>query len=107
MAHLTSQETEVSQLLKDILQKVVIQLSHSPWAAPIVLVQKRMVNPSLLSRRLLQLWDQLLLKDDILSASPAGQDLCDKLVVPKSLRSEVLGYLHEGAVGAQTRHCGS
>ena len=59
-------------------------------------------NPSLESRRLLQLWDQLLLKDDILFCrlpSPAGQDLCDKLVVPKSLRAEVLRELHKGAMG--------
>ena len=58
-------------------------------------------------RRLLQLWDQLLLQQDVLycrlpSATSLG--FCDKLVVPKALRTEVLKEIHEGVGGG---HLGS
>ena len=55
----------------------------------------------------IQLWDQLLLQQDVLFCrlpSPTGQGSCDKLVVPKSLCVEVLKELHEGTVGG---HLGS
>ena len=54
------------------------------------------------SRRLLQLWNQLLLKQDVLYCilpSATSPGLCDKLVVPKVLRGEVLSELHEGPFG--------
>ena len=54
------------------------------------------------SRRLLQLWDQLLLKQDLLYCtlpSAIGPGLQDKLVIPKVLRPEILKDLHEGSLG--------
>ena len=54
------------------------------------------------SKRLLQLWDQLLLKDDVLYCrlpSATGSGLHNKLVVPKVLHPEVLKELHEGSLG--------
>ena len=54
------------------------------------------------SKRLLQPWDQLLLKDDVLYCrlpSATGSGLHNKLVVPKVLRPEVLKELHEGSLG--------
>ena len=54
------------------------------------------------SKHLLQLWDQLLLKDDVLYCrlpSVTGSGLHNKLVVPKVLRPEVLKELHEGSLG--------
>ena len=54
------------------------------------------------SKCLLQLWDQLLLQDDVLYCrlpSVTGSGLHNKLVVPKVLRPEVLKELHEGSLG--------
>jgi len=86
--------------------------SEDPVLGPIIEGLKQRTYPTiqhhtLESRRLLQLWDQLLLKDNVLFCrlpSPTGQGLCDKLVVPKSIRTEVLKELHEGAIGG---HLGS
>ena len=35
------QRTEVRKLLQDMLQNGIVEPSHSPWASPIVLVQKK------------------------------------------------------------------
>ena len=54
------------------------------------------------SRRLMQLYDQLVLKRDLLYCilpSVSGSGLQDKLVVPKASRVEILKELHEGLCG--------
>ena len=54
------------------------------------------------SRRLLQLWDQLVVKEGILCRrfkSPDGSSAALQIVVPPTLREEVLTDLHEGALG--------
>ena len=54
------------------------------------------------SRRLMQLYDQLVLKQDLLYCtlpSVSSSGLQDKLVVPKALRAEILKELHEGSLG--------
>ena len=59
------------------------------------------------SRRLLQLWDQLVVKEGILCRrfeSPDGSSAALQIVVPPTLREEVLTDLHEGALGG---HLGS
>ena len=50
---------------------------------------------------MLQLWNQLHLKQDILYCrfpSLTGSELCDRLVVPTALRSDILRELHEGTL---------
>ena len=57
---------------------------------------------SLVARRLFQIWDQLVLRDGILFRryeSSSGSRVVFQLVVPKSIRKEVLQELHEGAIG--------
>ena len=59
-------------------------------------------GPSKSSRRLLQMWDQLLVKDGVLCRylQPAdGAPGVLQTVIPEALRREVLEDLHEGAVG--------
>ena len=54
------------------------------------------------SHRILQLWDQLLLKHDLLYCtlpSAISSGLQDKLAIPKVLRAEILKELHEGSLG--------
>ena len=54
------------------------------------------------SRRLIQLWDQLLVKDGLLwrqYAAPSEENELLQLVVPEALREEVLADLHEGMLG--------
>ena len=54
------------------------------------------------SRRLLQLWDQLTVKEGVLCRrfeSPDGSSAALQIVVPSTLRKEVLADLHEGAMG--------
>ena len=54
------------------------------------------------SRRLLQLWDQLTVCDEVLCRlfeTPAGSPPVAQIVVPEALRNEVLYDLHEGALG--------
>jgi len=84
---------------------------QDPVLGPLIKCKQTNTYPTthqdLESRRLLQLWDQLLLKQDVLYCrlpSATGQGLCDKLVVPKVLRNEVLKELHDGAAGG---HLGS
>lgn len=53
------------------------------------------------SRRLFQLWDQLVLKDGLLwrrYENPEGQEATLQLEVPKALQKEVLQDLHEGSM---------
>lgn len=53
------------------------------------------------SKRLLQLWNQLHLKQDILYCrfpSSTDRKLCDRIVVPAILRSDILQELHEGTL---------
>ena len=53
-------------------------------------------------RRLLQVWDQLLVRDGVLCCrfeSPDGRMAAMQVVVPKALHGEVLHDLHEGALG--------
>ena len=53
------------------------------------------------SKRLLQLWDQLHLKQDILYCrfpSSTSSQLCDRIVVPAALRCDILQELHEGSL---------
>ena len=50
----------------------------------------------------MQLWDQLVLKQDLLYCtlpSVSGSGVQDKLVIPKALRAEILKELHEGSLG--------
>ena len=54
------------------------------------------------SRRLLQLWDQLLVHDGIICRRfepPDGREPIIQFVIPEELRAEVLADLHEGAMG--------
>ena len=54
------------------------------------------------ARRLMQLWDQLIVRDGILYrqyAHPTKEKSHLQLIIPKSLRDEVLEDLHEGALG--------
>ena len=58
------------------------------------------MSPS--ARRLSQIWDQLVIHEDLLYrryASPANGDILLQLVVPKSQRADVLRDLHEGVLG--------
>ena len=53
-------------------------------------------------QRLLQLWNQLHLKDGVLCCRLPGKlrsELCDKIVIPSCLRQETLQEIHEGIVG--------
>ena len=53
-------------------------------------------------QRLLQLWNQLHLKDGVLCCRLPGKlrsELCDKIVIPSCLHQETLQEIHEGAVG--------
>ena len=53
------------------------------------------------AKRLIQLWDQLHLKQDILYCripSPGGSQNYDRLVIPTVLRSQILKELHEGTL---------
>ena len=55
------------------------------------------------SRRLFQIWDQLLVKDGVLYhqyVRPLDQESILQLVIPGAMQSEVIKYLHEGALGA-------
>ena len=79
---------------------------EDPVLGPIIkCMQQNTPQPApqdLESRRLLQLWNQLLLKQDVLYCtlpSATSPGLCDKLVVPKVLCGEVLSELHEGSFG--------
>ncbi len=57
---------------------------------------------SLHGRRLLQLWDQLMLKAQLLwrqYENPRGSLTTLQLVVPPSRREEVLRDMHEGVLG--------
>ena len=59
-------------------------------------------NPSPSSRRLLQLWEQLVVADKVLCRqfeSRQGHTSNLQVVVPSKLRKEVLAELHEGAAG--------
>ena len=54
------------------------------------------------SRRLLQLWDQLTVKEGVLRRhfeSPDGSSAALQIVLPSTLCKEVLADLHEGAMG--------
>ena len=54
------------------------------------------------ARRLVQLWDQLIVRDGILYrqyAHPTKEKSHLQLIIPTSLRDEVLEDLHEGALG--------
>ena len=57
---------------------------------------------SLETRRLFQLWEQLVIRDGVLFRqweSPDGSKIVHQLVMPKSERETVVRDLHEGAVG--------
>ena len=57
------------------------------------------------TRRLFQLWEQLLVRDGLLYRSwesPDGTQSVLQLVLPKAERSRVLHELHAGAVGGDS-----
>ena len=63
--------------------------------------QAQLGNPSRPTRRLLQLWDQLVVSKGVLCRfeTPDGGSSPLQVVVPTSLQKEVLTELHEGALG--------
>ncbi len=55
------------------------------------------------TRRLLQIWDQLMVCNSVLCRqfeAPDGRTAVIQLLVPQKLREEVLADLHEGPMGA-------
>ena len=84
-----------------------IQLAD-PTLGPLLLGKEagekpdKLGNMSRSSRRLLQIWDQLMVCDRVLCRrfeTSDGSHSIAQLVVPKALREEVLSDLHEGTVG--------
>ena len=64
--------------------------------------EDRLKEMSLASRRLVQLWEQLVVRDGILYRlfeDPVGREERLQLVVPRLLRDEILTDLHEGELG--------
>ena len=79
---------------------------EDPVLGPIIRCKQSNTSPrtqqNLERRCLLQLWDQLLLKQEVLYCrlpSVTGTGFQDKLVIPKVLRAEVLKELHDGSLG--------
>ena len=78
----------------DPLLKLLIQAKSNKSAPPQNQRDKE-------SKRLIQLWDQLHLKQGILYCrfpSSPGTKFCDRMVVPGALRPAVLQELHEGTL---------
>ena len=64
--------------------------------------ENKLKEMSLASRRLVQLWEQLVVRDGILYRlfeDPVGREDRLQLVVPRLLRDEILTDLHEGELG--------
>lgn len=54
------------------------------------------------SRRLLQIWEQLMISDGVLCRrfeSPDGSSSVTQIIIPAALREEILTDLHEGTLG--------
>ena len=77
----------------------VVLMAKEAQAKPSADVQKA---HSLATRKLFQIWDQLLIRDGVLFRqweNPTGSRSVLQLVMPKSERTNVLRDLHEGVAG--------